>query len=243
VSADLSTTTARERVIRLFEGDDDQWDRWVTASPDSTFCHLAGWRTVMRDALGHEASYLIAEDEDGSWRGVLPLVRVRSRIFGRYLLSMPFLNYGGPLGDELARTALARHAAELARQEGVRLLELRARMPVPGPLARADRKITVLLALPGTVDELWARTYKAKLRSQIRRPVKEGMTATFGADLVEPFYEVFARNMRDLGTPVLPRRFFDGIARHLGEHAEFCVVWSNGRPVADGSGFVWRREF
>src|SRR5687767_12666878 len=82
---------------------DAAWDTFVRQAPASTFCHLAGWREVMRDALGHECHYLVARDQEGSWRGVLPVVRVRSRLFGDHLLSMPFLNDGGPLGSEPAQ--------------------------------------------------------------------------------------------------------------------------------------------
>ena len=39
------------------------------------------------------------------------------------------------------------------------------------------------------------------MRSQVRRPQKEGVTVRFGPDQVAPFFEVFARHMRDLGTP------------------------------------------
>ena len=37
------------------------------------------------------------------------------------------------------------------------------------------------------------------------------MEVRFGNDQLLGFYEVFARNMRDLGTPVLPRAFFERI--------------------------------
>jgi serine/alanine adding enzyme len=238
-----TATAAHDISIVPFTGAHAEWDGWVADAPGSTFCHLAGWREVMGDVLGHRAEYLTAVDGGGEWRGVLPLVEVRSRILGSYLLSMPFLNYGGPLGTEPVRQRLAEEAAARARTLGVGLLELRSREAVPGGLATSSRKVTVLLPLPATRDELWKETFKAKLRSQIRRPMKEGMTATFGADLVEPFYGVFTRNMRDLGTPVLPRAFFERIARVFPDTAEFCVVWKDDEPVAAGCGFVWNGEF
>jgi len=92
------------RIITV-EAQDERWDRFVAAADGSTFCHLAGWREIMTDVLGHEPLYLAAVDGSGTWRGVLPLVRVRS-ILGHYLVSLPFLNDGGPLGDERARRQL-----------------------------------------------------------------------------------------------------------------------------------------
>lgn len=228
-------------VARL-DGNVAAWDALAASAPESTFCHLAGWRQVMGDVLGHECLYTAACDGAGAWRGVLPLVRVRSRLFGDYLVSLPFLNAGGAIGTPEAVAALTEHAATLARRMNVDLLELRARSSLPAPLRVTQRKLTVRLDLPATADALW-QAFPAKLRSQIRRPQKEGLEARFGLDQVEPFYEVFARNMRSLGTPVLPRAFFDRIAAVFDEVALFGAVYRGGQPVAAGCGFVWRDEF
>ncbi|HEU0079791.1 MAG TPA: hypothetical protein VFQ76_19250, partial [Longimicrobiaceae bacterium] len=96
--------------VREVAAEDARWDALVADAEGSTFCHLAGWREVMAEVMGHECRYLAAEAEDGSWAGVLPLVRVRGGIFGHYLLSMPFLNDGGPLGSPQARRLLAARA-------------------------------------------------------------------------------------------------------------------------------------
>ncbi|MDQ3556897.1 MAG: FemAB family PEP-CTERM system-associated protein [Gemmatimonadota bacterium] len=221
------------------------WDAALSGLPGGTFCHLAGWREVMADVLGHRTHYRVALDAAGTVRGLLPLVRVRSRVFGDYLVSMPFLNYGGPLGSVAARRALADDAVALARREGVDLLELRGReaIPAPGPLRRSDRKVTVLLPLPETAEELWQNGFRGKLRSQIRRPQKEGMETRFGPDQLPAFYEVFARNMRDLGTPVLPRGFFECIARVFPGQAVFGATYLGDVTVAAGCGFAYGDEF
>jgi FemAB-related protein (PEP-CTERM system-associated) len=173
---------------------------------------------------------------------VLPLVRVKSVMFGHYLVSMPFLNYGGPLGGDCAITALASHAADLAARDGVRLLELRSRVPLPVSLPVSHRKITVLLDLPSDAALLW-KHLDAKVRSQVRRPQKEGVTVRFGPDQVGPFFEVFAQHMRDLGTPTQPRRLFDAIADVFGDDAWFGCAYLDERPVACGCGFRWANEF
>lgn len=220
-----------------------EWDAFVQGAEGSTICHRWAWRTVMEDVLGHQCAYLSVRDGDGTLRGVLPLVRMRSRIFGDYAVSLPFLNDGGPLGDPAARAQLAKHAAALARRWGVKLLELRSREAVPGPLRTTDHKVTVYLPLPASGEELWKDTFRAKLRSQIRRPIREGMQTRFGAEQLGPFYEVFARNMRDLGTPVHPRAFFERIAERFPEESVFAAVYHQGAPVAAGCGFVWHDEF
>jgi len=205
-------------------------------------CHRSGWRDVLSDVLGHETSLLAASDENGKWLGVLPLVRVRS-VLGHYLVSVPFMNDGGPIGSDDAKAALVSHAVEDAKRTRVKLLELRSRDPVPGPVTPSERKVAVHLALPETVEALWATTFKAKLRSQIRRPTKEGMIARDGSDQLEAFYSVFSRNMRDLGTPVLPRSFFSRLRDVFGDSVSFTVVYtSTGLPAAAACCLTWKDE-
>jgi FemAB-related protein (PEP-CTERM system-associated) len=225
--------------VAPWEGADAEWDALVTADPDGTFTHLAAWRDVMRDGLGHDLLPLAACDEGGHLAGVLPLVRVRSALFGHYLVSMPFLNAGGPLGTPGARVALTAAACAEARASGADLLELRTRVHPPEGVTLSRRKITHLLPLPESADRLW-RELPAKVRNQVRRPQKDGLEVRSGLDQCDPFYQVFARHMRTLGTPVLAHSWFRAIVRHLPREALFCVVYDRDIPVAGGCGFVWR---
>jgi FemAB-related protein (PEP-CTERM system-associated) len=129
-----------------------------------------------------------------------------------------------------------------ARRSRADLLELRTRDATGLALPVSARKITVVLRLPDNAPALFQQ-FPAKLRSQIRRPMKEGLTVRFGPEQCEPFYEVFARTMRDLGTPVLPRAFFARIAAVFPQLALFGVVYRGHQPLAAGCGFAWREEF
>lgn len=230
--------------VEPFEGTAVEWDALLDRFEGGSFAHLYGWRNVMEGALGHETFWWIARTAVGDVKGVLPLVRVRSRLFGDYLVSMPFLNYGGPVGTPAAMVRLAEHAQDQAKTLRVDLLELRTRFRLEGSqLAVNERKLTVLKSLPETTEELWEKGIKAKVRSQIRRPMKEGMTVRFGSDLVEAFYDVFSTTMRDLGTPVLPRRFFEAISTSLPHASLFAVVEHEGVPVAAACGLLFNEEF
>ncbi len=225
-----------------YDGTPEAWDAFVRGSVGWTHFHLWGWRRVIERGHGHECVYLAATDESGALAGVLPLVHVRSRWFGHFLVSMPFLNYGGPLGSDEAVRALAAEAVALAERGRVKLLELRCREPQPLDLTVSHRKITVLIDIPGGGPDALFATFTSKLRSQVRRPAKEGVTVRFGADQVEPFFAVFSRHMRDLGTPTQPRALFEAIAREFGESVWFGCAWLGGRPIACGCGFRWGAE-
>src|SRR3954469_14448388 len=150
------------RVARYL-ADGDEWDEFVRAQPGWTHFHLFGWRNVVERALGHECIYLEARDPAGVLVGILPLVRVRSRLFGHYLVSMPFLNYGGPLGTDAGVQALVSEAEALAREGHVTLLELRSRVPLNIPLQASHRKVTVVLNLPAQTGSLF-KQFDSKLR-------------------------------------------------------------------------------
>ena len=234
----------RRRVIarvERFAGAAPEWDALARRSSGFTHFHLYGWRAVMERVFGHECIYLAAYDDAGALSGVLPLVRVKSLLFGHYLVSMPFLNYGGPLGTSEAIVALVAHAAAIARDTGVKLLELRSRVALPIDMPVSHRKITVLLDLPNSEPALM-KQLDAKLRSQVRRPQKEGVTVKFGADQVAPFFDVFAHHMRDLGTPTQSRLLFETIAAIFPGDAWFGCAWLGGRPVACGCAFQWGDE-
>jgi len=228
--------------VSTYDGTAAEWDAFVRAQPGWTHFHLHGWKDVVERVYGHECIYLEAREAAGALEGVLPLVRVRSALFGHYLVSMPFLNYGGPLGTEAAVRALGERAVALARDGGVKLLELRSRVPLPLELPVSHRKVTVVLDLPADAGALWS-ALGAKLRSQIKRPQKEGVTLRFGASEAEPFFAVFSAHMRDLGTPTQPRALFRAVAERFGEDAWFGCAYYGGRPVACGAGFRWGGEF
>ena len=230
-------------VVAEFQGTARDWDDFVRARHGWTHFHLYGWKRIVEDVFGHQCRYLVASDAQNGLRGVLPLVRVKSRVFGHFLVSMPFLNYGGPLGTPSAIKDLGDYAADLARRSSASLLELRCRTESKLNLPVSHRKVTVLLDLPpGDPDQLW-KGFKAKLRSQIRRPQKEGVEVRFGLDRVADFFHVFSHHMRDLGTPTLSKRFFESIANNFPEDTWFGCAYFRDKPVAAGCGFHWGEEF
>jgi FemAB-related protein (PEP-CTERM system-associated) len=212
----------------------EEWDRYVTAHPDGTVDHLWGWRDLMPRVFGHECQYLVAR-RAGAVVGVLPLVLFRSRLFGRSVVSMPFLNYGGVLGDDDAVAgALADRAAAVARQFSASYVELRHQQRRLATTLTRQHKLGLVRALPPTVDELWTQTDR-KVRNQVRKGQKEGLTVHEGGpELVDAFYAVFCRNMRDLGTPVYSKRLFSETLRVFPDRARVFVVRAGEQPVAAG---------
>lgn len=192
------------------------------------------WLEVLADGLRHKP-YCLEAVSDGRTAGVLPLAFVQSKLFGRYLVGLPYLNCGGVVAeDDDARAALVDRAVELAERLDVKHLELRHESPVEHPALghRLTTKVHVRLDLPEGSDVLWDG-FKPKVRNQVRKGEKAGLTVHWGREeLLGEFYGVFSHNMRDLGTPVFSRRLFESILARFPEWAELCVVRLGGRPVA-----------
>jgi FemAB-related protein (PEP-CTERM system-associated) len=210
------------------------WDAFVQSAPDATNYHRWVWKQVVEDTYGHQTFYLAATT-DGVVQGVLPLVSITSRLFGNCLVSMPFFSYGGVLASspEVEEKLLAR-AVEIAGETGARHIELRQGRPCPYGWQEATRKVTMLVELPGTVDELW-KGLSTGMRNKIRSAQKRGLTSDCGGiERLDAFYDIFATNMRDLGTPVYPRSWFQNMCRYNPAGVRILTVWDEGRPVAAG---------
>ena len=161
------------------------------------------------------------------------MVRLRSRLFGDFLVSMPYLNYGGVLAaDAAAADALMDSAAAHARELGVSHLELRHWVNVKPQWPVRTDKVAMYLRLPDSPDAL-GKQLGSKLRSQIKRPQKEGATGVNGGrELLDEFYAVFSRNMRDLGTPVYSRSWFAAILDAFPNNTRVFVVRHGNKAVA-----------
>lgn len=215
-----------------------RWDRYVEKHPEGTHSQLMGWKPVIEESYGHAGHYLLAEG-GSEVVGVLPLFLVRTMPFRKELVSLPFLGGGGLLADtdDVGRKLL-RSALDLASERGAARLELRQQSPLRDLLPdgvsveEQTHKARMLLPLPDSSEELF-RSFKSKLRSQVRRPLKEGMEARIGGrELLDDFYGVFARNMRDLGSPVHSKALFAGVFSRLGDGVRIVLVHHRGVPCA-----------
>jgi FemAB-related protein (PEP-CTERM system-associated) len=207
-------------------------DRYVASHGEGSAYHSPAWLELIGRAFGHDTRYLVAES-GGSIAGVLPLVFFRSRLFGRFAVSLPFVNYGGVLADsgEAAR-ALVDRAIEETRNAGGSHLELRHTAQRFPELTARRHKVAMILDVEPTSGRQWDRLDR-KVRNQIRKAEKSALQGEHGGlELVDAFYDVFAHNMRDLGTPVYGIRFFREVLATFPDVSRVFLVRQHGRPIA-----------
>ena len=233
-----SLPDARPPSLSVTSAPGPDWDEFVRGRPEASAYLRSRWTLLSRDVFRLRAYYIEARDAAGTLVGVLPVVQQRSLI-GNFATSVPFFNYGGALAtsDDIA-LQLMNCAREFARDAGCSYLELRDIHPRPNAVeqgwqVRTD-KVTMVLSLPASADELGKRL-GSKLRSQIKRSDREGVqTKTGGLDLLDAFYDVFCRNMHELGTPVYPKRFFHAILEQFAADTKLVVIERAGTPLAGG---------
>lgn len=224
------------------------WDAFVASHPRGTVYHSLSWKRVLEDAFPLEPRYLVAV-RGADIVGVLPIARQRSMLFGKRHTSLPFCTYGGPLAYDpgIERTLLDAAAADVAA-DGSSYLEVRdqrvpALPPDPGggTWSVSSRKVGTVVRTDAPPDILRQRIEKSR-RYDLRTAEKHCLEFVMrpAAEGVDSFYRIFARSMRDLGTPVYPRGFFDALAAHLGDVFSFAFALHEGRPVAAALIGSWR---
>jgi serine/alanine adding enzyme len=208
------------------------WDDFVRSEPRSTIAHLAGWREVIEDTFGHEAIYVSALN-NGTIVGILPLVIFRSRLFGHFAVSMPFLDGGGIFTrHERVSALLLDCARSIGADRRLSHVELRHAAQLRPELPCRQHKVGMTLHFVPDLGKAWALLDR-KVRNQVRKAEKSGLVERRGGiEYLDAFYDVFARNMRDLGTPVYPRAFFERILKTFADSSTiFIVETPQGDPV------------
>ena len=216
-----------------------EWDAFVASRPESNFFQLSGWRKVVQRAFGHDCPYLMAR-KGGAIAGVIPLTEIKSRLFGHFLISNGFTVGGGPLADGPEALAdLLLEAEALGRARHVAYVELRdCGRAGPGWQSKTD----LYAGFEGPIAANEADNLKQiprKQRAVVRRALEQGFTVSIERS-IQPFFDLYARTLRDHGTPILPRRFYESLLTVFGEACEILTIRKDGVPISSVMSFFYR---
>jgi FemAB-related protein (PEP-CTERM system-associated) len=230
-SSDTRAATGPVRIRLALDQDADRWNAFVATAPDGNFYQRYEWQQVNHQLLGHPALSLMAERDDRVV-GVLPLVHVRSRLFGSILSSMPFVNLGGPAAEDPAvEELLVSDACRRAEAMGCDYMEIRTNRAL-GDLVAVSTKVSMTVPLDGGADVVW-EGFSRKHRKNVRRAQQEDLEIRSGGmELLDPFYHLMERSWRALGTPLYRKDYFAGILERFGSDILLFVAYHEGAPVA-----------
>jgi FemAB-related protein (PEP-CTERM system-associated) len=209
-----------------------KWEKYVENHPDATFYHRYEWKQVIEKSFGHKTYYLMANDND-EVTGILPMVHLKSFLFGSIFCSMPFLNFGGICADNgAAEDALLTEARQILKTSGGSYLELRHKKKSNADIPAKTHKVSMTLELDSNSDVLW-NNFKTKQRQNIRRAYKNKLEIKVGKrECLMEFYKIMSIGWRDLGTPFYRLSFFENIFDAFSDAVEIFLVYHDGRPIA-----------
>lgn len=208
------------------------WPDFVMQNPYALPSHNPAWATLIEQSFGHRSLLVCARNAQGQLLGGVPVTIFSSPLFGKFAVSMPYLNYGGIVCEyfDICR-ALMDKLRELRAELGLQHIEIRSIHPELGDNP-STKKASMILPLPTTDAEL-DKMLGSKVRAQYKKADEFLPECKVGKmELLEDFYRVFAHNMRDLGTPVYSKQWFANILQHTGLNARVLLIYVKQKPVS-----------
>jgi FemAB-related protein (PEP-CTERM system-associated) len=176
--------------------------------------------------------------------GVLPLFSVKSLLFCKSLVSLPFAAYGGILADgqDIARQLLDK-GKEITTSERLEYLELRSRDGELADLPTKDLYVTFRRKIFEDLESNMTAIPR-KSRRMIRQGEKAGLTYEFGREeLLPEFYEILARSYHRLGSPVFSIKLFKNLLGELKDQANILLVRNReGKSISSVLTFYYKDQ-
>jgi serine/alanine adding enzyme len=230
-------------VFLYTDEDRRNWEQFVLIHPECSLYHNLGWKEIIEKSYGHKCFYLLAK-EDEKLKGILPLVLVKSKLFGSSLTSLPFLDSAGVVAEDFKSSqVLLNEAIELGKFYQVDYLELRQIKALEGDMKTDTHKITLTLKLNAELEMLW-KSLPSERRNRIRKAQENNLSVEFGdSNFLSIFYNIWAENMRDLGSPAHSLQFFHNILRVFTPFAKVILVKYNQIYIGSAICFFFKNKF
>ncbi len=218
-----------------------EWDEYVYGKLTGSVFHLTAWQRALYKTFAYPGSFCIAR-RNGRLCGLLPLYSVQHLPVGRSLVSAPFAVYGGICADdEQVERVLLDYGQNMAEKTQVRYLELRHEKPI-GSLPVKDLYVTFRREIYGD-EEKNLNAIPRKQRRMVRQGDKHGLKARVGGEeLLDEFYAVYSSSVRNLGTPVFPRRWIEHLLDEFGAACRILGVFHEKTMVAGVMTFFFRDQ-
>jgi FemAB-related protein (PEP-CTERM system-associated) len=213
------------------------WNDFVKSSSLSTFCHRAEWKSILESVYNLKTHYIYVE-ESGNILGILPLAEVKSFLFGHTLISTPFCVYGGICSESNEATELlTNETINIARQLNVDYIELRNLSQTQNNWQHKDFYHTFKKEISADND-VNLNEVPRKQRAMIRKGIKNDLISIIDDD-INTFYHLYATSVRNLGTPVYPKKYFVALKDKFGDDCEFLTVTKNGKAISSVLSFYF----
>ena len=221
---------------------EEEWDRWVENHPDGRYVYLSGYRKVIKE-LFNFPSFSLVKKEKNEIKAVLPLFLLRRLKGEKILISLPFSEYGGPLGEG---EIFLGEIKQILKETKAKFLEIHGGVGIKGEISQF--KILPLLhyatlnlgkkKLPEILDRV---DYSVK--KNIRKAWKEKLHIRREREIKKSFYSLYLISHRRLGSPPLPFKFFSLINSYLYPYIRVISIYYHGKIVSSLLGWSVGKSF
>jgi hypothetical protein len=211
---------------------DPRWVEFITRHPASSIFHTAAWLRALQRTYGYTPAALTTTPPDTPLADGIAFCRIRSRITGDRLASLPFSDHCQPLS---APKELLSALPEICRREKLKYVELRPLvLPSESGLSVSKRYRFHVLDLHPSLEDLFRRLHPDCIRRKIRRAEREGLECEAGrsAHLIDEFYALQVITRRRHGLPPQPRKWFQNVVNEMGGGVMIRVARFKGRAIS-----------
>ncbi len=216
-------------IEELTEQYEKEWDTFVLNHPHGTIYHQILWKKLIQKTYNHKPVYLICRENE-KIAGILPLFIIKA-FNSKKLVSIPYCPYGGILAlNERIQILLIEKAISLTKTLKSKYLELREKRKLNFRLEINDKYFSFILKLSKDPNVLW-NSFSQSTRRHIRKAEKIDFEIRNNKD-IDTFYNLYSRQMKNIGTPTLGYKFFNNLADILNDSFSIATIYYSNQPVS-----------
>ncbi len=219
------------------------WDEYVLSHEKGTIYHMSGWGRAVHKSMKHRLYYIYVQNEEGCILGVFPLIYVSSILFGKSLISVAFSTGGGPLYNDLSILEMMDdEAIKISNSLNVNFLESRSGFKNRKSWAVKEDIYSSFCKVLSENNEENMLCIPRKQRAMVRKGINFGLKAEIDHDVTR-IYDLYSQSVRNLGTPVFPKKLFIALKEEFKEDCEILtIVTKEGKALSSVMSFYFKDE-
>jgi hypothetical protein len=217
------------------------WDAYAGSHPHSTPSHLSFWLNAICTTYSFAPLLYVAKNDAGEIVGVFPLFKIVSHLTGTRVVSIPFSDYGGPLGNDPGVEAEMIRHMQAENRNKTKYLEIRGALRQPDGFLPYPYYKRHVLDLQQGMALIQKGMDKKTIMYSIRKAEKAGVSTRHENTLLglDAFCHLNNLTRKKHGVPCQPRAFFENLFKNMvsGGHG-FILVAVHGADVCAASWFL-----
>jgi len=212
------------KIEKLDKNNEELWNKFVKENQESKIQYALEWKKVIEKTYKNCKPHYYLISEQNKVKAIWPFFLIKSKFFGNRLISQPFLDFGGPIGD--INDVIIKNIIEEKKKIKIKYIEIRLntfsnnynkneKILLNNDFEKELKIHQFILELKNE-KELWNKFHK-HTRNDIRKAEKSDLELKEIKDKEElkKFYKLYLKSMKNFGSPQHPRKFFENLWEFL----------------------------